>query len=343
MSIYNWGFNNFYINSFMPTPYWGSCGCNAFNSGFRFGIFNSLLNYTVPQMNIFSFTPQLSMPLFNPFNNVYTMANNYVIPSFMANPFDYSIQAAFSQLNTFNNYTKQLSDINTNFNLLTKNKKENSTNTEIKTNTNNNENSNNVKKETSEDSKENIKPRKIKTLISKIKGKINKRLKHKNKLDSNFLNKVKEVANNLNCDYKDLLAVLNSESGLDPKAWNGKTAVGLIQFTDQSIAELNRIHGLNLTKEKIAQMSAIEQLDLAEKYLKIAKSYNFAPNARLSAGDLYAITFLPGRANQNVLCRKGEKYYSQNKGLDINNDGVISKEDLENRLAKKQINESIFA
>lgn len=90
-------------------------------------------------------------------------------------------------------------------------------------------------------------------------------------------------------------------------------------------------------------MSPMEQLDLVEKYLTIAKSYSFSPNARLSAGDLYAITFLPGRANQDVLCRNGEDFYKQNKGLDQNQDGVITKKDLELHLSKKHINESIFA
>ena len=172
---------------------------------------------------------------------------------------------------------------------------------------------------------------------------IDRSFQNSEKLDSNFLNRVKEIAQKLNCDYKDLLALMNSESGIKTDNWNGSTAVGLIQFTDASVAELNNKYGLNLTKEKIARMSPMEQLDLVEKYLTIAKSYNFAPNERLSAGDLYAITFLPGRAGQDILCRRGEKFYSQNKGLDLNNDGVISKQDLENKLAKKHINESIFA
>ena len=321
MSIYNWGFNNFYINSFMPTPYWGGCGCNAFNSGFQFGIFNSIFNYNTPQMNIFPFMPQFSMPLFNPYNNIFAMTNNYIMPTFSPALYNFSIPALFSQLNTFNNYTEKLVEYgkNNKFDFLIKHKK---SSTSSANNTRNNENRN--------------------ITTSPVNIEIDQNFQNTGKLDANFLNKVKEVAKNLNCDYKDLLAVMNSESGLNPKTWNGKTAVGLIQFTDKSIEELNRVHGLNLTKEKIAQMSPIEQLDLAEKYLMIAKSYNFAPNARLSAGDLYAITFLPGRANQEVLCRQGEKYYKQNKGLDLNNDGVISKQDLENRLAKKHINESIF-
>ena len=308
MSIYNWGFNNFYINSFMPTPYWGGCGCNAFNSGFSFGILNSLFNYSIPQMNTFSFMPQFSMPLFTPYNNIFAMANNYTMPSFTPALFNYNIPSLFSQLNTFNNYTNELNNIinNNNFDFLLKQKKSNNNRTTIPM-------------------------------------EIDRSFQNSEKLDSNFLNRVKEIAQKLNCDYKDLLALMNSESGIKTDNWNGSTAVGLIQFTDASVAELNNKYGLNFTKEKIARMSPMEQLDLVEKYLTIAKSYNFAPNERLSAGDLYAITFLPGRAGQDILCRRGEKFYSQNKGLDLNNDGVISKQDLENKLAKKHINESIFA
>lgn len=326
MSIYNWGFNNFYINSFMPMPYWGGCGCNAFSSGFRFGIFNSLFNYTMPQMNTFSFMPQFSMPLFNPYNNIFAMTNNYIIPTFSPALYNFSIPALFSQLNTFNNYNEQLIEAgkNNNFNILIKNKKTNST--EQKQNTTN-----------------------ITRTRNTTQIEIDRSFQNSGKLDINFLNRVKQIAQKLNCDYKDLLALMNSESGLNPNAWNGTTAVGLIQFTDLSIADLNNKYGLNLTKEKIAQMSAIEQLDLVEKYLTIAKSYSFSANARLSAGDLYAITFLPGRANREVLCTKGEKnangqllnYYESNP-LDVDGDNKITKSDLEKHLAKKHVNESIF-
>ena len=155
-----------------------------------------------------------------------------------------------------------------------------------------------------------------------------------------FINKTKQVAQNLNCDWKDLMALMQAESGINPQAWNGDFAVGLIQFTDYSIADLHRVYGLNLTKEKIAQMSGVEQLDLVEKYLKLAKSYKFPENARLSAGDLYAINFLPNRADREVLATREEKYYHSNP-IDEDGDGVISKKDLEIRLDKKRL--EVFA
>ena len=165
------------------------------------------------------------------------------------------------------------------------------------------------------------------------------------RLDRNFLNKVKQVAQNLNCDYKDLLAVMNSESGLNKNARNPLGAVGLIQFTDSSIAELRRVYGINVTKEQILNMSAIQQLDLVEKYLTIAKRYSFPANARLSAGDLYSIVFLPGRANRDILCSRGEgnSYYENNAPLDLNHDGKITKNELAQRVNSKRVNESIFA
>ena len=177
------------------------------------------------------------------------------------------------------------------------------------------------------------------------------------KLGAEFLERVKLVAQNLKCDYKDLLAVLNSESslnpqaGLDRKTGKIKGAVGLLQFTNIAIEELNRRYNLDLTKEKILKMTAVEQLDLVEKYLKIAKSRVFGENERLSAANLYAITFLPARANRLTLCTKGEKdsegrllrYYEKNQGLDLNNDGKITKGELAQRINNKRVNESIFA
>ena len=136
---------------------------------------------------------------------------------------------------------------------------------------------------------------------------------------------------------------MNSESGLRSNIWNGSTAVGLIQFTTPAINGLNQKYGLNLTKAKIAKMSPIEQLDLVEKLLIMAKSMKFPANKKLSAADLYSIIFLPARADRNVLCVRGEAFYNQNKGLDKNGDGKITKSDLAKHLSEKYVDESVFA
>ena len=183
--------------------------------------------------------------------------------------------------------------------------------------------------------------------------KYDKKFKNKGKLGKDFLNRVKKMAKSLNCDYKDLLAVINCESSFNTRAKNPGGAVGLTQFTDAAIAELKRVYGIVVTKEQILNMSALEQLDLAEKYLLIAKSYTFDKNARLSADDLYALNFLPGRANREVLCEKGERdkngrllgYYEGhgNSGLDKNKDNKITKSELGERVRNKYVDESLFA
>ena len=155
-------------------------------------------------------------------------------------------------------------------------------------------------------------------------------------LSGDFVNKVKQIAQRLNCSYDDLLAVMNSESGLNPRAVHSSSgASGLIQFTSVAVQEMNRVYGMNLSLEKIRNMSALEQLDLVEKYFKMTKSRAFSSNARLSAADLYSLCYLPGRATRDVLTHQGENYY--NRGLDVNGDGKITKSDLAQRIDRKRV------
>ena len=155
-----------------------------------------------------------------------------------------------------------------------------------------------------------------------------------------FLARVKEVAQNLKCDYKDLLAVMNSESGIDAKVVGRNGASGLICFMPQFF-----------DVEKIRKMTPLEQLDLVESTLKKNKqSAGYSDNANLSKADLYALVFLPGRANRDVLCTKGEtnkngkllRYYEDNAALDYNKDGKITKEEMATRINKKYVSDDSF-
>ena len=164
------------------------------------------------------------------------------------------------------------------------------------------------------------------------------------KLGPEFLAKVKEVANNINCDYKDLLAVMNAESGLNPAKQNsaGHQMYGLIQFSEDSA------HMVGTTHAKLVRMSAVEQMDYVEKYYKYWIEEKGWQGRILSAADLYALTLAPGRAQNNVLYTKAanSKQYFANKGIDINfgnGDGKIDKRDCEAFIASKRVNESIFA
>ena len=159
------------------------------------------------------------------------------------------------------------------------------------------------------------------------------------KLDKAFLDKVKGIASRLGCDYKDLLAVMNSESGLNSQAVNPNGgATGLIQFMPSTA------RSLGTTTEQLKQMTPIQQLDYVEKFLQRAKQSSGLGNKQhLTAGDLYAMVFLPGRATREVLTTAGESYYEANKATDDNHDGRITKTELGNRLMRKRVDESIFA
>jgi hypothetical protein len=88
-------------------------------------------------------------------------------------------------------------------------------------------------------------------------------------------------------------------------------------------------------------MKPIDQLDYVERYLTNAKR-NAGISGKLSAGDLYTLVFLPGRINRNVVTSSGEDYYAKNKGLDLNNDGQITKTELGQRIHNKRVSDNSF-
>ena len=162
----------------------------------------------------------------------------------------------------------------------------------------------------------------------------------KTKLDKAFLDKTKDISQRIGCDYKDLLAVMNSESGLKSTARNPKGgATGLIQFMP-STAKM-----LGTTTDELRKMSPTQQLDYVEKYFNMVKKNAGLEGKRLSGADLYALVFMPGRAKRDVLTSASDgKTYSYNKGLDKDGDGHISKADLQRRVAAGYVDESrVFA
>lgn len=148
--------------------------------------------------------------------------------------------------------------------------------------------------------------------------------------------RIKQIANSLKCDYNDLLGLIYSESTFRtvPLNWNGKSAVGLIQFTDICIRDLNLIYNTNLTKSKIAKMSAMEQLYWTEKALLRAKQVaGFDVNHKLSAGELYAITYAPKYAKRSqFVTKRGDGLYEGNEGLDRDKNGRITHSELAERI-----------
>jgi len=155
------------------------------------------------------------------------------------------------------------------------------------------------------------------------------------KLDKAFLDKTKEISARIGCDYKDLLAVMNSESGLSSTARNPHGgATGLIQFMPATAK------ALGTTTDELARMSPSQQLDYVEKFFNMNKKAYGMEGKKLSGADLYLLIFLPARANSEVLTGIGENYYAYNKGLDLDKDGKITKSDLQRRIASRYVDES---
>lgn len=151
-----------------------------------------------------------------------------------------------------------------------------------------------------------------------------------------FMEKVKKVSSNLGVSEKDLLGIMNHESGLNPRAVNPMSkAVGLIQFMPKTAI------GLGTTAEEILKMSATEQMDLVEKYYK---KNGVHPGDDIA--DLYMLTFMPAArdkpdsfvlgnvAGGSVFGLSKVAVYKQNRTFDANGDGVFTVGDVKNRIRK---------
>lgn len=294
------------------------CGCPPFMMGgfspFMFGGFNPRMNFF---MGLASSTAGLQSPMF-PIYPQMTTFNNYSV--FQPNmQFNYTNPALLNGFGTtyqppvlnFSQFNLPVPDISSTVNVQSETKKDT-----VKQND---------KVENKTISHQGM------VLNNKGKG---------TEYGPEFLNRVKQIAKNLNCNYRDLLAIMNSESNINAKTVAKNGASGLICFMPQFY-----------DVAKIRKMSPMEQLDLVEKVLKKSKvASGFAPNAKLSKGDLYALVFLPARANKDVLCTKGERdkngkllgYYESNSRLDYNKDGNITKEEMASRIDKKYVSDTTF-
>ena len=159
--------------------------------------------------------------------------------------------------------------------------------------------------------------------------------KKKSGLSQGFYNKVVQVAKRIKCSPDDLMALMNSESNLNPASQNpSSNATGLIQFMPSTAK------GLGTSVENLKTMSAEQQLVYVEKYLlEVKKSAGYNDTDTISAGTLYALTFLPKFAKQDILVTKNNDpngYYRNNAGLDFDKDGKITKADLAKQLDKKR-------
>ena len=105
---------------------------------------------------------------------------------------------------------------------------------------------------------------------------------YENKVPPAVAGKVKQIAARLGVNPDHLMAIMWSESRLDPSARNPRGgAVGLIQFMPATA------EGLGTTAEKLLKMTGEEQLDYVELFFR-----PYAARCRTFA-DLYLACFFP--------------------------------------------------
>jgi hypothetical protein len=137
-----------------------------------------------------------------------------------------------------------------------------------------------------------------------------------------FNDKVIKISNQLHCDPNHLMAVMAFETGesFSPSKKNlaGSGATGLIQFMPKTAI------GLGTTTAKLAKMSALTQLNFVEKYFVSVVGSKHLP----ALSDVYMAVLLPvsvGKLDSHILFKKPSIAYDQNKGLDKNKNGRITK------------------
>ena len=149
--------------------------------------------------------------------------------------------------------------------------------------------------------------------------------------DQTFKDAVSATAERLNINEDDLYAVMAFETGgtFNPAEKNkrGSGATGLIQFMPETA------QGLGTTTAELAKMSRTEQMKYVEKFLS---------NKGISGkgiSDVYMAVLFPaavGKPDSYILFGKDaaisrfrgtgpRSAYAQNRGLDLNNDGSITK------------------
>ncbi|MEZ4825639.1 MAG: transglycosylase SLT domain-containing protein [Bacteroidia bacterium] len=151
-----------------------------------------------------------------------------------------------------------------------------------------------------------------------------------------FEEKVVEVARDLDVPPEWLMAVMYSESKLNPAVINrrGSGATGLIQFMVPTVKELNSRLGTSYYMSDVRKMEAHEQMELVREYLQTVRE-RYGEYDSLT--DLYLAILYPkalGFGENYTLYSKPTRMYNQNVGLDENGDGSVTVSDISNRMRR---------
>lgn len=130
--------------------------------------------------------------------------------------------------------------------------------------------------------------------------------------------RIAEISARLGLQKDWIYLIIHKESRGNHQAVNRHSgATGLIQFIPKTAKSLGT------TTTELLEMTALEQLDYVEKYFeRVTDKYSIN-----SYHELYLSVFYPkamGESNAYVIGPKGSRVVSLNKGVDVNNDGIIT-------------------
>ena len=139
------------------------------------------------------------------------------------------------------------------------------------------------------------------------------------KVSAPFKAALLNIVAGLECDPSHLMACMAFETGesFSPSIQNPTTkATGLIQFMPETA------RSLGTSIDQLAAMNAVAQLRFVQKYLS-----PFSGKMR-TLSDVYMTILFPravGKPESFVLFASPSVAYNENRGLDVNNDGSITK------------------
>lgn len=147
-----------------------------------------------------------------------------------------------------------------------------------------------------------------------------------------FISGVKAIARKYRMNPNWIMALMNSETGgtFSPNQYNlaGSGAVGLIQFMPSTAATLGT------STSQLASMTNVQQLEWVDKYIGYTMGYLGISSIK-DYDDLYLLIFYPVAIGKPNEWSFPSSVYSQNKGIDINNDGIITISDFKEWVRKK--------
>ena len=137
-----------------------------------------------------------------------------------------------------------------------------------------------------------------------------------------FKRQLISLAERIGVDPDSLAAVMSFETAgsFDPAKRNPDGAVGLIQFTSKAAK------GLGTTRDKLARLTALQQLPFVERFFKLAGVVGRMKNPTDTYLGVFAPAFV-GRAADVPIYSAPSNNYEKNSKLDRENKGFITVSD----------------